>query len=49
MFIEFLDFNNINNVYIVYKMWIFVYWIMRVFYKIVIEDVIKRGIVIEEF
>lgn len=49
MFIEFLDFNNINNVYIVYKMWIFVYWIMRVFYKIVIEDVIKSGIVIEEF
>lgn len=49
MFIEFLDFNNINNVYIVYKMWIFVYWIMRVFYKIVIEDVIKRGIVIEKF
>lgn len=49
MFIEFIDFNNINNVYIVYKMWIFVYWIMRVFYKIVIEDVIKSGIVIEEF
>lgn len=49
MFIEFLDFNYINNVYIFYKMWIFVYWIMSVFYKIVIEDVIKRGIVIEEF